>query len=77
MAFKIDAWRDLLADYAHCTRERGGDGADALLKSNASILQTVLMVVAFAIAVVPHFMGLREWAFWLSGCIVAVGVILR
>jgi hypothetical protein len=48
-----------------------------MLKSNASVLQTALMVVAFAIALVLHFIGLREWAFWLSGCIVAVGILLR
>jgi hypothetical protein len=48
-----------------------------LKKSEAGIVQTVLMGVALVIAIVLHFMGLREWAFWLASCIVAVGVILR
>jgi hypothetical protein len=48
-----------------------------MLNSNASKLQVFLMSTALAVDIALAVTGQREWALWLSVCIVAVGVLLR
>jgi hypothetical protein len=41
---------------------------------SAERMTTVVLVLALLVAVVLHFLQLREWAFWVSGCTCAVGI---